>query len=126
MLHLTIPFINVLTSCTTESRKLLRVGIGTKLSCKMEKCLEALAVDNGRTTLIVFLLGDPHLLEGGKRCQDGTSNPDGVLSLGRSNDLDLHGRGCESSDFLLHTVRDTGIHGGATRLYKVSISFIRE
>lgn len=29
------------------------------------KCLEALSVDNGWAGLVVFLLGDPHLLEGG-------------------------------------------------------------
>lgn len=28
-------------------------------------CLEALAVDNGRSHLVVFRLGYPHLLEGG-------------------------------------------------------------
>ena len=27
--------------------------------------LEALPVNNGRTGLVIFLLGDPHLLEGG-------------------------------------------------------------
>lgn len=53
--------------------------------------LEALAVDNGRAALVVLLLGDPHLLEGGKRSQNGTTNPNRVLSLRGSNDLDLHG-----------------------------------
>ena len=38
--------------------------------------LEALAVDNGWTTLVILLLGDPHLLEGGERSQDGTTDPD--------------------------------------------------
>ena len=28
------------------------------------KCLEAFPVDNGWTTFIIFLFGDPHLLEG--------------------------------------------------------------
>lgn len=82
----------------------------------LETSLEALAVDNGRTALVVLLLGDPHLLEGGKRSQDGTTDPDGVFSLRRSNDLDLHGRWSKSSDFLLHTVRDTWVHGSTTRL----------
>ena len=57
----------------------------------MEHTLEALAVDDGRTTLVVLLLGDPHLLEGGQGRQDGASNPDRVLALWWSNDLDLHG-----------------------------------
>ena len=53
--------------------------------------LEALAVNDRWTALIVLLLGDPHLLEGGEGCENGTTDPDGVLSLGRGNDLDLHG-----------------------------------
>lgn len=78
--------------------------------------LEALAVDNGRTALVVLLLGDPHLLEGRQGGQDGSTDPDGVLSLGRSNDLDLHGGRRKSSDLLLHTVRQTRVHSGTTRL----------
>ncbi len=58
---------------------------------KLQHTLEALAVNNGRSALVVLLLGDPHLLEGRERCQDGTTDPDGVLSLRRGNDLDLHG-----------------------------------
>ena len=50
-------------------------------------CLEAFPVDNGGAGLIVFLLADPHLLEGGQRSQDGATDPDGVLSLRWSNDL---------------------------------------
>lgn len=52
--------------------------------------LEALAVDDGWSTLVVLLLGDPHLLEGGQRSQDRTTNPDGVFALRRCDDLDLH------------------------------------
>merc|ERR1712008_499906 len=35
--------------------------------------LEALPADNGWAALVVLLLGDPHLLEGGKGRQDGAS-----------------------------------------------------
>ena len=80
--------------------------------------LEALAVDNGGTALVVLLLGDPHLLEGRQGGENGTTDPDGVLALGGSNDLDLHGRRSKSSDLLLHTVADTGVHGGATGLWE--------
>ena len=52
--------------------------------------LEALAVDNGGSALIVLLLGDPHLLEGGEGGEDGAADPHGVLTLRGSNDLDLH------------------------------------
>lgn len=78
--------------------------------------LEALAVNDRRTALVVLLLGDPHLLEGGQRGQNGTTNPHRVFTLRRSNNLDLHRRGSKGSDFLLHTVGDTGVHGGTTRL----------
>merc|ERR1719204_2098963 len=69
------------------------------------KHLEALPVDNGWTALVVLLLGDPHLLEGGKGRQDGSSDPDRVLPL----------RGSKGGDLLLHTVSNTRVHGGATR-----------
>merc|ERR1712081_160560 len=79
------------------------------------KGLEALAVDNGGAALIILLLGDPHLLEGGQRGQDGASDPDGVLPLWGSDDLDLDGGGGQGGDLLLHTVSNTGVHGGASR-----------
>ena len=52
--------------------------------------LETFTVDNRRTRFVVFLLGDPHLLEGGERGEDGSSDPDRVLALRGSNDFDLH------------------------------------
>lgn len=78
--------------------------------------LETLAVNNGRTALVVLLLGNPHLLEGREGSKDRTTNPDRVFTLRRSNDLDLHGGWGKGSDFLLHTVGDTWVHGGTTRL----------
>merc|ERR1712105_173522 len=76
--------------------------------------LEALAVNNGWAALIILLLGDPHLLEGGEGCKDGSSDPDRVLPLWWSNDLDLDGGWSKSGDLLLHTVSNTGVHGGAS------------
>merc|ERR1712076_258519 len=75
-------------------------------------CLEALAVDDGGAALVVLLLGDPHLLEGGERSQDGASDPDGVLPLWGRDDLD--GEGGQGGDLLLHAVSNTGVHGGAS------------
>jgi len=75
--------------------------------------LEALAVDDGRTALVVFLLADPHLLESGQRGQDGAADPDRVFALRGRDDLDLHGRRGQGRDLLLHTIGDTGVHGGA-------------
>merc|ERR1712136_630942 len=76
--------------------------------------LEALAVDDGGAALVVLLFGDPHLLEGGEGGQDGSSDPDRVLSLRGSNDLDLDGGWGKSGDLLLHSVSNTGVHGGAS------------
>merc|ERR1712226_833951 len=92
-----------------------------KLGCDF---LEALPVDNGWATLIVLLLGDPHLLEGGQGRQDGSSNPDRVLPLRGSNNLDLDGGGSKGGDLLLHTVSNTGIHGGTTRHDSVGIQVL--
>merc|ERR1712233_271657 len=66
--------------------------------------LEALAVDNGGAALVVLLLGDPHLLEGGEGSQDGASDPDGVLPLWGSDDLDLDGEGVAPLGEDLHQV----------------------
>merc|ERR1719356_465440 len=63
------------------------------------KGLEALAVDNGGTALVVLLLGDPHLLEGG---------------------------GGQGGDLLLHTVSDTGVHGGAAGHDSVGVQVLTD
>merc|ERR1719187_415002 len=95
-------------------------GLGLDLLLKYflrfshEKHLEALAVDDGWAALVVLLLGDPHLLEGGERGEDGASDPDGVLPLGGSDDLDLDGGGSKGGDLLLHPVSNTRVHGGAS------------
>mgnify|MGYP001213055122 CR=1 FL=1 len=86
--------------------------------------LEALPVDNGWAALVVLLLGDPHLLEGGKGRQDGASDPDGVFPLWGSNDLDLNGGWGKSGDFLLHTISNTGVHGGASGHDGVSVQVL--
>merc|ERR1711964_458263 len=88
--------------------------------------LEALAVDNGWAALIVFLLGDPHLLEGGEGGKDGSSDPDRVLPLWWSNDLDLDGGWSKGGDLLLHTVSNTWVHGGASRHDSVGIEILTD
>merc|ERR1719394_1264087 len=52
--------------------------------------------------------------EGGEGSQDGASDPDGVLPLGGSGDLDLDCGGSQGGDLLLHAVSNTGVHGGAS------------
>merc|ERR1712223_1448815 len=86
--------------------------------------LEAFAVNNGWAAFIIFLLGDPHLLEGGEGRQDGATDPDRVLPLRRSNDLDLNGGWGQSGDLLLHTISNTRVHGGATRHDSVGIKIL--
>merc|ERR1712192_149691 len=71
-------------------------------------------MDDGWAALVVLLLGDPHLLEGGEGSQDGASDPDGVLPLWGSDDLDLDGGGSQGDNLLLHTVSDSWVHGGAS------------
>ena len=51
--------------------------------------LEALAVDDARAGLVVLLLRAPQVLERRERGEDRATDPDGVLALGRCNDLDL-------------------------------------
>merc|ERR1712045_885736 len=86
--------------------------------------LEALPVDNAWAGLVILLLGDPHLLECREGGQDGSSNPDRVLPLGRSDDLDLHGGWGKSGDLLLHSVGNTGVHGGASRQDGVGVQVL--
>ena len=70
-------------------------------------------MDNGRATLVVLLLGDPHLLECRQGRQDGAADPHGVLALGWRHNLDLHGRRRHGGDLLVDTLGDVGEHGGS-------------
>jgi hypothetical protein len=88
--------------------------------------LEALAVNNGWSRLIVLSLGDPHLLEGGEGGKDGATDPDGVLTLWRSDDLDLHGGRSKVGDLLLHAVSDTREHSGSTGEDGVSVEVLTD
>ncbi len=83
-------------------------------------------MDDSGAGLVVLLLGDPHLLEGGERGQNGPSDPDGVLSLWGSNDLDLDGGGGKSRDLLLHPIRDTGVHGGSAGEDRVGVEVLTD
>ena len=81
-------------------------------------------MNNCWSALIILLLGDPHLLEGGEGGQDGTSDPDRVLPLRWSNDLDLDGAWGQGGDLLLHPVSNTGVHGGTTGQDTVSVEIL--
>ena len=98
------------------------------MKIKLQNCkkLETFPVDNGWAAFIIFLFGDPHLLEGGEGRQDGASNPDRVFPLRGSNDLDLNGGWSQGGDFLLHSVSNTRVHGGATRHDSVGIQVLTD
>ena len=81
---------------------------------------------NGGPRFIVLLLGDPHLLEGGQRGQDRSSDPYRVFTLRRSDDLDLHCGWSQSSDFFLHSVSDSWEHGGATGQHCVGVQVLTD
>merc|ERR1719479_112636 len=84
-------------------------------------CLEALAVHDARARLVILVLGDPHLLEGGQGGKDGAANPDRVLPLRRGYDLNLDGRGGKGGDFLVEALVDVGEHRGAAREDSVGV-----
>merc|ERR1719361_2303487 len=88
--------------------------------------LETFSVNNGWTAFIIFLFGDPHLLEGREGGQDGATDPYRVFPLRRSNNLDLNGGWCQGSDFLLHSVSNTRVHGGATRHDSVGVQVLTD
>merc|ERR1712127_596802 len=85
---------------------------------------EALAVNNRGTALVIFALGNPHLLESRQRGQDGASDPHRILALRWSHDLDLHCGGREGSDLFGHALADSSEHGGATRKNYVSVQIL--
>ena len=78
-------------------------------------------MDNSRAGLVVLLLGAPEILEGAEGSQDRSTDPHRVFSLWRSDDLDLHARGRQGRQLLLHAVRDTWEHGGSSGKDDVAI-----
>jgi len=89
--------------CTTKEPRILRVGhYPPKNSLQRTLlCLKAFSVHNTRTTLVVFVLWDPHILEGGQGRQNGSSNPNTVFTLRRCYNLYLHWSRCECGQFFL-------------------------
>jgi len=89
-------------------------------------CLEALAVDDSGSGLVVLLLGDPHLLEGGEGGQDRATDPDRVLALRGSDDLDLHGGRSKGDHLLGEALSDALVHGGSTRENDVGVQVLAD
>jgi hypothetical protein len=65
-----------------------------------------------------------HLLEGRERSKDGSSDPDRVFPLRRSDDLDLHGGRSQRGDLLLHSVSNTRVHGGTSGEHSVGVQVL--
>lgn len=57
-------------------------------------CLEALPVDDGWSRLVVFLFGNPHLLEGRQGCKNRSTDPYRVFPLRWCDNLDFHSGWC--------------------------------
>lgn len=58
----------------------------------LKDCSMALGLDDGGTNFLVFLFGDPELMEVAERCKDRTTEPAAALALSLvacSVDLDL-------------------------------------
>ena len=66
------------------------------------------------------------MLKGRQRSQDGATDPDGVFALRWGDDLDLHGRWSKSSDLLLHTISNAGVHGGAAGKDSVGVQILTD
>ena len=78
-------------------------------------------MDNARTILVVLLVGDDHLREGREGSKDGATDPRGVLTLWRGDNLDVHRRRGKAGDLLLDTLRKALEQGGTAGKDDVSV-----
>ena len=76
---------------------------------------------DARPTFIVLKFADPHLLKCGQRSENRTADPNGVLPLRRSDDLDLHSLRRQGDHLFLHTIRYTGEHAGPAGHHRVAV-----
>merc|ERR1712154_168610 len=102
-----------------------RAGTFSVLMC-LKHGSEALLVHDRRAGLVILALGDPHLLEGAQRCQDGAADPDRVPSLGWGYDLDLHGRRCKGGQLLRHALTDASEHRRTTGEHHVCVEVLAD
>merc|ERR1719203_862247 len=93
-------------------------------SSSSKSLLRALSMDDAGPALVVLLLLDPHLLEGGERGQDGAPDPDAVLALRRGDDLDGHRVRGQRLDLLLDALRDVLVHRGPARHHDVAVQVL--
>jgi len=108
------------------TQKTLRAVTYTVSTATAASFLEALTVHNGRSGLVVLFLADPHTLEGREGGKNGSTDPDRVLTLRRSDDLNLDGSGGKSGDLLGHTLTDSGEHGGTSGENNVGVQVLTD
>merc|ERR1712113_1049237 len=88
--------------------------------------LRALSVDNSWARFVILVLGNPHLFEGREGGEDGSSNPDRVLSLRRSNNLDGHRLRGKLVKLILQSLVDLLEHGGSSRHDGVGVQVLSD
>merc|ERR1719198_2359876 len=79
---------------------------------------------DGWARLVVLRLGDPHLLEGTQRGEDGPANPHRILTLRGRHHLDLHSRRGQGRQLLRHALADAQEHRSATREHHVGVEVL--
>ena len=84
------------------------------LAWRLASCSRALSVDNGGTMFLVVIGGDPGGSEGAEGGEGGGTLPDGELTVGGGDDLDLGTSWGEANDLILQSVGETLVHGGTT------------
>merc|ERR1711964_933089 len=87
---------------------------------------EALPVNDGWARLVILALGDPHLLEGAQRGEDGATDPNRVLALWWGHHFDLHCGRCQGGELLGHALADAGKHRGATRKDDIAVEVLTD
>ena len=71
-------------------------------------------MDDGGTVFLVVLGGDPGGSEGAEGGEGGGTLPDGKLTVGGGDNLDLGTSWGEANDLVLQSVGKTLVHGGTT------------
>ena len=69
-----------------------------------------------RTTLVILLFRNPHLLESREGSENRATDPNRVLPFRWSNSLDLHGRRRQVRKLFMQTVCNARIKSSAARL----------
>ena len=107
-------FLKLTTSEPCESKRLNQSPHSTVVAARQQVNSKALPVGDGLAKSIVLALRDPHLQECAEGKQDRSSNRCRVLSLWRSNHLDLHRGWSQRRQFFRHALNNPLEHVRAT------------